>query len=349
MLSSLPPRVLGLLCVLVASILLGIMPTAGRLAFEVGADNAAVQLARFVIGVLLMTPLFFRYWPNFKILARRPGMMLILSLMVGGAAAGNVGAAQFIPVAVGSLLFFTFPLWIALVEHFTGRDRLTPVRFGAVLIGLVGVGLMLGLSDVSLDPRGVGLALLAAFSATVQLILIPRVSAEAGTMPVVALTSAAMAVLFIGVWAVEGVSFPTAPIGWGGIGVIAVGHVAGVFLLFRALLYLGPTRTAVSNNLEPMVSVIAAALVLGELLAPLQGVGGLLILAAVVMSQIETRRPEARPPVVDAVPADIPLEATEDDTRTVPGTVPGSGQGTVQGSVAPSAFPGERAERGKGR
>ena len=107
---SIPPRQLGLIYVVVASLMLGAMPTAGRLAFDSGADNAAVQLGRFILAVLLMTPLFLRYWPNFKILARRPGMMAVISLMVGGAATGNLGAVQYIPVAVASLLFFTFPL-----------------------------------------------------------------------------------------------------------------------------------------------------------------------------------------------------------------------------------------------
>ena len=282
-------RLKGFGYVVVASVLLGLLPTAGRLAFDAGADNTGIQTARFIGATVIMIPLFFKYWDNMKILMQRPWMMALLSVLVGMAAGGNIGAVQYIPVAIASLLFFTFPLWIALVEHITGRDRLSPVRFIAVLMGLAGVGAVLGLSEAELNPIGVGLSLMAAFAATIQLILIPRVSATAGTMPVVAFTTAAMMLVFCAIWAVKGASFPATSIGWSGIGLIAVSHVVGVFLLFRALLFLGPTRTGVTNNLEPMVSVVAAAVILGEFLGPIQALGGALILVAVILSQADSK------------------------------------------------------------
>jgi len=150
---------------------------------------------------------------------------------------------------------------------------------------------MLGLSDISLDPRGVGLALMAAFSATGQLILVPRISAEVGTMPVVAFATAVIAAVLFAVFLMDGGALPTGVTGWSSLGVMAIAHVAGVYLLFKALLYLGPTRTAIANNLEPLVSITAAALILGQFLGPMQALGGALILGAVILNQYDPKSP----------------------------------------------------------
>jgi drug/metabolite transporter (DMT)-like permease len=72
--------------------------------------------------------------------------------------------------------------------------------------------------------------------------------------------------------------------GWGPIaamGVISTVVAAGMFL--AAIRRLGPARAATASTVEPLFTIVFAAIVLGERLALYQAAGGLLILVGVVI------------------------------------------------------------------
>jgi drug/metabolite transporter (DMT)-like permease len=58
---------------------------------------------------------------------------------------------------------------------------------------------------------------------------------------------------------------------------------------FGGLQHLEPTRAIVASCLEPVFSIVIAAIALGELLRPLQTVGIVLVLVAIVLIQLPER------------------------------------------------------------
>ncbi|HEY8256463.1 MAG TPA: DMT family transporter [Gemmatimonadales bacterium] len=79
---------------------------------------------------------------------------------------------------------------------------------------------------------------------------------------------------------------------WDKVGVLGLGALAYATLLSLVLAYLiwnrsvqlvGPSRTVIYMCITPLVGVTGAALMLGERLRPLQGVGATLILAGVLL------------------------------------------------------------------
>jgi drug/metabolite transporter (DMT)-like permease len=72
--------------------------------------------------------------------------------------------------------------------------------------------------------------------------------------------------------------------GWGWLaGISVVSTVAAVSLFFAGLKRVGPTTASILSTVEPVVTVILAFLVFGELLGALQLVGGGLVIAAVLV------------------------------------------------------------------
>jgi drug/metabolite transporter (DMT)-like permease len=59
-----------------------------------------------------------------------------------------------------------------------------------------------------------------------------------------------------------------------------------VVLIFMAIGRIGPFRTALIMNLEPLVSTLGSIALLGEVLRPLQALGGAIMLAALCVFQI---------------------------------------------------------------
>jgi drug/metabolite transporter (DMT)-like permease len=61
---------------------------------------------------------------------------------------------------------------------------------------------------------------------------------------------------------------------------------------FAGLQLLDPTRAIVGSCLEPVLSILIAAAALGETMGLLQGLGIVLVLAAIILAQIPERRRE---------------------------------------------------------
>jgi drug/metabolite transporter (DMT)-like permease len=75
--------------------------------------------------------------------------------------------------------------------------------------------------------------------------------------------------------------------------------VLGPFsLYFLGLQYLEPTRAIIASCLEPVFSILLAALLLGETLRPIQSLGIVLVLAAIVIVQLPGRSAVQQEPLV---------------------------------------------------
>ena len=56
--------------------------------------------------------------------------------------------------------------------------------------------------------------------------------------------------------------------------------------VFISTMRIGPFRTALFMNLEPLLATIGSAIVLDEVITPLQGLGGAVMIAALVAFQM---------------------------------------------------------------
>jgi drug/metabolite transporter (DMT)-like permease len=68
--------------------------------------------------------------------------------------------------------------------------------------------------------------------------------------------------------------------------VVSVMVTIAVLTLFISTQRIGPFRSALIMNLEPLLAIILSAPLLGEIITPLQGLGGAIMLAALVAFQL---------------------------------------------------------------
>jgi probable blue pigment (indigoidine) exporter len=61
---------------------------------------------------------------------------------------------------------------------------------------------------------------------------------------------------------------------------------AGILGVFLSTVRVGPFRTALFMNLEPLLAAVGSALFLDELITPLQALGGAVMIAALVAFQL---------------------------------------------------------------
>jgi drug/metabolite transporter (DMT)-like permease len=92
------------------------------------------------------------------------------------------------------------------------------------------------------------------------------------------------AVIFVVVIAVTGaLQLPASPAGWTGIVGLPFFYAFGMIGLVVAITTLGPVKTGFFMNFEPIATVILAAIILGQYLAPIQLAGAALVIAALFL------------------------------------------------------------------
>ena len=197
-------------------------------------------------------------------------------------------------VTTAIILQYTAPVWVLLYTVARGAQRPTWRRSGAVGLAVVGCALAVGLvgsGGFRMDPLGVTVALLAAFSFALYNIGGHSLLARYDRWKVLLWVLVGAAVFWIIVnppWKIVAAHYGRAQ--WGFMAVFSLLSVLLPFsCYFAGLQHLEPTRAIVASCLEPVFSILIAALALGELLRPMQTAGIVLVLVAIVLIQMPER------------------------------------------------------------
>jgi drug/metabolite transporter (DMT)-like permease len=204
-----------------------------------------------------------------------------------------LSSVAFVPVAVATVIFYTFPIVILLISPFIERERLTAPKIAIFAVAFGGIVLVVGPASGALDPRGLMLAALASAGAAAMFFAAKRavrdIPAEAvGVWVHVLVVPMALAV-------VVAIGGPVSlPVTWAFAGVFAViagSYVFGFLLQLAALKHISTATAGLVFLIEPIVAMGMAALVLGERLVFTQYLGCAVVLAALAASALIERRP----------------------------------------------------------
>jgi drug/metabolite transporter (DMT)-like permease len=275
-------RWVGSALVFVSAIAFGATAIFARLAYDDGVDVPTLLCLRFALaGAALLALASARRLP----LPR--GRVLVGLLLLG--VVGRVGqgltffvALTLAPVALVSLLLYLYPAIVALLAALFLRERLTRVTLWALAITLAGTVLTLG-PDTGGPPLGIALGLLTAGIYAVYILASSRIVPRAGALASSTVITLACVPVFALLTAIHGPALPRSALGWLAIlGSVLIATVLGTLTFFAGLARVGATTASMLSTIEPAVTVALAALILGETIAPLQVLGGALILSAVV-------------------------------------------------------------------
>jgi len=215
-------------------------------------------------------------------------------------------AIQKTNVATAIMLQYTAPIWVLLYMVARRRQKPTLQRVAAVGLAVAGIAMVIGVigpGTLRLDPVGVTAALLAAFSFAFYNIGGHNILARYDRWIVLLYTTFSASFFWIVVnppWKIAAAHYSGGQ--WLFLLVFSLLSVLAPFsFYFAGLQHLEPTRAVVASCLEPVFSIVIAAIVLGEVMRPVQTVGILLVLAAIVVVQIPDRRLREAVTVVEPI------------------------------------------------
>jgi drug/metabolite transporter (DMT)-like permease len=194
-------------------------------------------------------------------------------------------------VATAILIQYTAPLLVMAYGAVTHQEKVTAVTLVAAAVSLAGCFLAVGGYDtrvLKITPIGLltGAASIVcwAFLTVYTRHMLQRYSVWTTTFYGVA--SGAVFWLFINPPWVAIAHGPSGPL-WGTLVLLAIISVLIPHTLyFAGLRHVAPSRAIITSTLEPVVAIISAAIVLQELLEPVQVAGALFVLLAIMILQL---------------------------------------------------------------
>lgn len=293
----------GPVLILFSAACFGAMAVFGKLAFSAGVTSESLLAIRFTAAALLLGALLL-----IRPSLRRhnvgeprplwPAVLIALGLGAFGYAVQSslyFEALERLDAPVVALVLYTFPVMVTVAAVLLGRDRFTAPRVVALVTATSGVSLVVaGAGGLGFNGLGVVFAFGAAITYTVYILTADTVLHRLAPVVLTTLVMTGAAVALEGRALITGgvsVSFDQS--GWLWIGcIVVVSTVLAVLAFFAGLKRTGASTTSILSTFEPVVSTALAAVVLGEVLTPLQLLGALLVLSAAVIVQIRRAAPD---------------------------------------------------------
>jgi drug/metabolite transporter (DMT)-like permease len=192
-----------------------------------------------------------------------------------------------------ALIVGAAPAFIALFARVRGLERVKRLTLIGIALSVVGVGLVIAGSAASSNGQTTLLGsvlvfcgvlcwtaytiMLQPYTKRIDVIKLSAITMVGGAVP---LLIASMPALIATDWSVVGRG------GWLALfysSIISMG--VAYFFWYRGLRVLGPTRTAVYANLQPIIALAVAWMFLGETPTIFQGVGAATIVAGVFLTR----------------------------------------------------------------
>jgi len=276
----------GVLMIALSASAFGAMAIFARYAYAAGADVYGLLAVRFVLAAVAMAAVMRTRG------IRLPPWRRVLAL----AAMGGIGyvsqsycfftALNYAQASLVALLLYLYPLFVTILAAIFLKEKLTNAAVIALVLCSVGAGLTVGGGEGS--PLGIALGVAAAVIYSIYIVVGARVTAGVNAIATTTVICTAAAVVYVTVGILRtgaGVppQFPGDAGGWLALIAIAlVSTVLAILTFFAGLQRLGASKASMLSTLEPVVTVLLAAMLLGEHIGATQAIGGGLILAGVL-------------------------------------------------------------------
>jgi drug/metabolite transporter (DMT)-like permease len=307
--AALHPR--AFLSLLLIACLFGANHVAARVAFNAGLDVASAVSVRSATTALVVAAIVWAQGVPCRLSAQHRRALPAIGALIGLQSLLLYSAVARLPVALALLAFNTFPIWAtlwALVLYRRRPERRVLLTMPFILLGLTlaldAFGAASGLGAQAQWGRigvGVGLAVSGAAAFGLALVLTQHEAADLDGRVRTAITMALVATCALGAVAWQGgFHWPQANAGWWGLAALTLLYGSGFTLMFVVLPRLGAVGNSPILNVEAVAVLGMAWLVLDQRVAPVQILGSLIVVAAVM--SLGLRRTRYGPAVTSTPP-----------------------------------------------
>ena len=276
---------IGVGLLLVSALGFSIAMLFANMAYKDGIDVNTTNAARYLATMVLLFLFQKMRGKKLGLPPRERYTSLALGISVFMMGLGYLGATQYIPISLAVLLFYTFPVFVAVIARFTENESITAIRLIAIIIAFIGLGMAIEVHSLTdLSWQGVALGFLSSLGCT-AFVIVSSLSMRSADPQAVSLHCLAAGTVFFAVFLFF-TGGPTGLLTFAALAKLCVPSLAlavGYVTLFIGLEIIGPVKTSMLMNVEPILTIILAAILLGERLASIQLIGAAFVILGIIL------------------------------------------------------------------
>jgi drug/metabolite transporter (DMT)-like permease len=280
---SLQPLHAGIVFALITAIGLGSITTQAKIFYADGGNAMTLMAARFLISTLAIGMIIAFRRNAFNIDRRQRRSVFMLGFIWSGSMVCYLLSVESISVSIAVLLLYTYPLLVLIYTLLRRQISPSPALITAFCLAFLGLYLALSNGAARLDTTGLLFALLAGFGAAFTFIKGARVAPLLNPLVMTFWINAVGLIMIIPLIYSQ-FSLPTGASGLIALTAATLFYLIAILCQFEALARLPATTAAFILNLEPVVSILLAAIILQEQLAGMQWLGVALVISVLLIA-----------------------------------------------------------------
>ena len=280
---NLSKRNSGVIFALLTACGLGAITTLAKIFYADGGNALTLMLIRTVASTLVFGLLLLIRQDSLRVDPALRTSLVALGIFWSGGMGCDLVAVETISVSIAVLIFYFYPL-VVLGYSIASRQLVASVPLISLFLGAF-LGLYLALSggEISIDINGILFAALACCGAAFTFIRGARVAPAMSPLLMTFWINAIGLALVIPL-AAGSLALPESGQALMALAAATLFYLVAILSQFQALARLPAARAAFLLNLEPVVSILLAYLVLSETLSILQACGAVLVLSTIILS-----------------------------------------------------------------
>jgi probable blue pigment (indigoidine) exporter len=258
-----------------------------KVALIAGMDPLSLATFRSVFSVVFMMGWLWLQPSPVPYTTRQRWIALGIGVLFAGVVFGLFKAFELVTVPVAILTYFIYPLLTGIIGSLIGIDKLGWRGAAAAIVAFFGLALIIGAQPGAVALSGIAFALGAGCLRTAVL-LISRAALAGADSRLLSWYSQLSSTLIFVVFSLATWNWhaPQTGTGWFALLVVSITVTIAVLTLFISINRIGPFRSALIMNLEPLIATVLSAVLLGEFMTAWQVLGGAIMLGALVTFQL---------------------------------------------------------------
>jgi drug/metabolite transporter (DMT)-like permease len=274
---------LGILFALVTACGLGAITTQAKIFYADDGNALTLMLVRFAASTLIFGLFLLLRQASFKVERRQRLPLSLLGLVWSGAMICYLLAVETISVSLAVLILYFYPLLVLGYSVTCGHLRASAGLLTLFCAAFAGLYLALSGGSITVNLSGILFAALASCGAAFTFICGARVAPAMSPLLLTFWVNATGLLMILPLMYGQ-LELPATATGTSALTLATLFYLIAILSQFQALARLPAARAAFLLNLEPVVSILLASLVLNETLSPLQASGVILVIAVVLLS-----------------------------------------------------------------
>ena len=284
-----PGRTQGLLILILVNVMWGLSFIFSKTALMEGLPSMTLAFLRYAMTAAIMAPICLLREGSLRLREHAPRALATALLGITVYYYFEYSGLQRTTASAASLILALVPMMTLLYRAVIRRERLSPLRWGCVLLSLLGVYLVIRTDAAEGGSLAGNLCMVAACLCwTGYILLTPPLMQACSALRVTAWQSVAAVVTLAPFALAERSAWvPISAQAWGCIFILAAVCSALCYFLYGiAIRVVDSLTTSLAININPIAACVAGALLLSETLTAGQLAGGALILACVLLDTL---------------------------------------------------------------